>query len=159
MASKRVAADELAAAKSAMIGRLLRSTETAIASARFYGTRWRAGLPLETPDDRAEAIMKVTAAEVQTIAEQIAVRHRRGAHGAGRARPTRVTSCSRRSSRRRPADAAPLSGRDQRPVETVGNALEVVGAQARGAPGARGSATRKSRATGVSSRCTFGWLR
>ena len=55
-----------------MIGRLLRSTETSIASARFYGTRWRAGLALETPDDRAEAIMKVTAAEVQAIAEQIA---------------------------------------------------------------------------------------
>jgi predicted Zn-dependent peptidase len=72
MASKRVAADELAAAKSAMVGRLLRSTETAIASARFYGSRWRAGLPLETPDDRAEAIMKVTAAEVQSIAEEIA---------------------------------------------------------------------------------------
>jgi predicted Zn-dependent peptidase len=71
MASKRVAADELAAGKSAMIGRLLRSTETAIASARFYGTRWRAGLPLETPDERAEAIMKVTAAEVQSIAEEI----------------------------------------------------------------------------------------
>jgi len=72
MASKRVAADELAAAKSAMIGRLLRSTETAIASARFYGSRWRAGLPLETPDARAEAISKVTAAEVQAIAERIA---------------------------------------------------------------------------------------
>jgi predicted Zn-dependent peptidase len=55
-----------------MIGRLLRSTETAIASARFYGSRWRAGLPLETPDDRAEAIMRVTAADVQSIAEQIA---------------------------------------------------------------------------------------
>jgi hypothetical protein len=27
---------------------------------------------METPDDRAEAIMRVTAAEVQTIAEQIA---------------------------------------------------------------------------------------
>jgi predicted Zn-dependent peptidase len=54
-----------------MIGRLLRSTETAIASARFYGSRWRAGLPLETPDERAEAIMKVTAAEVQAMAEEI----------------------------------------------------------------------------------------
>jgi hypothetical protein len=29
-------------------------------------------LPLETPDERAEAIMKVTAAEVQSIAEEIA---------------------------------------------------------------------------------------
>jgi predicted Zn-dependent peptidase len=72
IAAKRVGADELAAAKSAMIGRLLRSTETAIAGARFYGSRWRAGLPMETPDDRAAAIMKVTAAEVQSIAEQIA---------------------------------------------------------------------------------------
>src|ERR1019366_3960708 len=49
IASKRVAADELAAAKSAMIGRLLRSTETAIASARFYGSHWRVGVRLETP--------------------------------------------------------------------------------------------------------------
>jgi predicted Zn-dependent peptidase len=72
IAAKRVAADELAAAKSAMIGRLLRSTETAIASARFYGSRWRAGLPLETPDQRAEAILQVTAAQVQSIAEEIA---------------------------------------------------------------------------------------
>jgi predicted Zn-dependent peptidase len=72
MASKRVAADELAAAKSAMIGRLLRSTETSIASARFYGSRWRAGLRLETPDERADPILKVTAEEVQTIAEEIA---------------------------------------------------------------------------------------
>jgi predicted Zn-dependent peptidase len=72
IAAKRVGADELAAAKSAMIGRLLRSTETAIASARFYGTRWRAGLPLETPDERADAILQVTAAQVQSIAEEIA---------------------------------------------------------------------------------------
>jgi predicted Zn-dependent peptidase len=72
IASKRVAADELAAAKSAMVGRLLRSTETAMASARFYGSRWRARLPLETPDERAEAIMKITADEVQAIAERIA---------------------------------------------------------------------------------------
>jgi predicted Zn-dependent peptidase len=72
IAAKRVAADELAAAKSAMVGRLLRSTETAMASARFYGSRWRARLPLETPDDRAEAIMKITADEVQAVAERIA---------------------------------------------------------------------------------------
>jgi predicted Zn-dependent peptidase len=71
MAAKRVAADELDAAKSAMIGRLLRSTETAIASARFYGSRWRARLPLETPDDRADAISKVTSAQVQEVAERI----------------------------------------------------------------------------------------
>src|SRR5438309_9804585 len=72
LAAKRVSRDELAAAKSAMIGRLLRSTETAMASARFYGSRWRARLPLETPDDRAEAIAKVTADEVHTMAETMA---------------------------------------------------------------------------------------
>lgn len=71
MAEKRVPADELDAAKSAMIGRLLRSTETAMASARFFGGRWRARLPMETPDDRAEAIRNVTAAEVQAVAERI----------------------------------------------------------------------------------------
>ncbi|MBV8444708.1 MAG: insulinase family protein [Candidatus Dormibacteraeota bacterium] len=68
---KRVVADELAAAKSAMIGRLLRSTETAIAGARFYGGRWRAGLPVETPDQRADAIAAVTAEQVQAMAERI----------------------------------------------------------------------------------------
>lgn len=64
-------AEELAGAKSAMIGRLLRSTETAMASARFFGTRWRAGLPLETPDERAQAIAQVTAEEVQAVAQRI----------------------------------------------------------------------------------------
>ncbi|HYA01409.1 MAG TPA: pitrilysin family protein [Candidatus Binatia bacterium] len=72
MAAQPVPAAELAAAKSAMIGRLLRSTETAIASARFFGGRWRARLPLETPDQRADAIARVTAAEVQRVAERIA---------------------------------------------------------------------------------------
>ena len=72
IAARRVPEAELAAAKSAMIGRLLRSTETAMASARFYGARWRARLPLETPDQRAEAISRVTAAEVQSVAERIA---------------------------------------------------------------------------------------
>jgi predicted Zn-dependent peptidase len=71
MASKRVPAEELDAAKSAMIGRMLRSTETAMASARFFGTRWRARLPLETPDDRAEAVRNVTAAQVQEVAQRI----------------------------------------------------------------------------------------
>ena len=71
MAARRVGADELSAAKSAMIGRLLRSTETAMASARFFGSRWRAGLPLETPDDRAAAIARVTAAQVHAVAERI----------------------------------------------------------------------------------------
>ena len=71
LAAKPVPKAELAAAKSAMIGRLLRSTETAMASARFFGTRWRAHLPLETPDQRADAIAKVTAEEVQVQAQRI----------------------------------------------------------------------------------------
>ena len=71
MAEKPVGKDELAAAKSAMIGRLLRSTETAMASARFFGTRWRVGLPMETPDQRAEAIRQITADQVQRIAQRI----------------------------------------------------------------------------------------
>ena len=72
LAARPLPATELAAAKSAMIGRLLRATETAMASARFYGARWRARLPLETPDQRAEAIDRVTASEVQRVAERIA---------------------------------------------------------------------------------------
>jgi predicted Zn-dependent peptidase len=72
MAQRRVPETELAAAKSAMVGRLLRSTETAMASARFYAGRWRARLPLETPDDRAQAISQVTAEQVQRVAERIA---------------------------------------------------------------------------------------
>lgn len=72
LAGKRVGAEDLDAAKSAMIGRLLRSTETAMASARFFGSRWRAGLPLETPDDRAGAIAAVTADQVRDVAERIA---------------------------------------------------------------------------------------
>ncbi|MFN2569612.1 MAG: insulinase family protein, partial [Candidatus Dormibacteria bacterium] len=71
MADEAVPQDELDAAKSAMIGRLLRSTETAMASARFYGGRWRAQLPLETPDDRAAAISAVTAADVQRVAQRM----------------------------------------------------------------------------------------
>ncbi len=71
MASEPVDADELGAAKSAMIGRLLRGTETAMAAARFYGTRWRARLPLETPDDRAAAIKNVTSEQVQAVAQRI----------------------------------------------------------------------------------------
>jgi len=72
LAARPLPATELAAAKSAMIGRMLRATETAMASARFYGARWRARLPLETPDQRAEAIDRVTASEVQRVAERIA---------------------------------------------------------------------------------------
>jgi predicted Zn-dependent peptidase len=71
MAEAPVPEEELAAAKSAMIGRLLRSTETAISLARFYGGRWRAGLPMETPDSRAEAISRVTAEQVQRVAQRI----------------------------------------------------------------------------------------
>jgi predicted Zn-dependent peptidase len=55
-----------------MIGHMLRSTETAMASARFYGTRWRGRLPLETPDDRAAAVSRVTVSDVQRVAERIA---------------------------------------------------------------------------------------
>ena len=71
LAEKKVPKNELAAAKSAMIGRLLRSTETAMASARFFGTRWRAGLPLETPDQRADAISQVDADQVQAAAQRV----------------------------------------------------------------------------------------
>jgi predicted Zn-dependent peptidase len=71
MAAEPVPEDELSAAKSAMIGRLLRSTETAISLARFFGGRWRAGLPMETPDSRAEAISRVTAEDVQRVAQRI----------------------------------------------------------------------------------------
>ena len=72
MADRPVPETELAAAKSAMVGRLLRSTETAMASARFYAGRWRARLPLETPDRRAEAISRVTATDVHRVAQRIA---------------------------------------------------------------------------------------
>jgi predicted Zn-dependent peptidase len=71
MAEQEVPEEELAAAKSAMIGRLLRSTETAISLARFFGGRWRARLPMETPDMRAEAISRVTAEQVQRVAQRI----------------------------------------------------------------------------------------
>jgi predicted Zn-dependent peptidase len=71
LADTIVPEDELSATKSAMIGRLLRSTETAISLARFFGGRWRAGLPMETPDQRAEAISKVTADQVQSAAQRI----------------------------------------------------------------------------------------
>jgi predicted Zn-dependent peptidase len=72
LAAEPVTEDELSVAKSSMIGRLLRSTETAMASARFFGTRWRAGLPLETPDQRADAIAQVTVEQVYAMAQRIA---------------------------------------------------------------------------------------
>ena len=71
LAAEPVPEDELSATKSAMIGRLLRSTETAISLARFFGGRWRARLPMETPDSRAAAIATVTAADVQRVARRI----------------------------------------------------------------------------------------
>jgi predicted Zn-dependent peptidase len=71
LAETIVPEDELSSTKSAMIGRLLRSTETAISLARFFGGRWRAGLPMETPDQRAEAISRVTAEQVQSAAQRI----------------------------------------------------------------------------------------
>jgi predicted Zn-dependent peptidase len=64
--------DELEAARASMIGRLLRSTETAGSSAHWYAARWRAGLPLQTPDDRARAIAEVSADQVQAAAARIA---------------------------------------------------------------------------------------
>jgi predicted Zn-dependent peptidase len=72
LASEPVPEDELEAAKASMIGRLLRSTETAGSCAHWYATRWRAGLPLQTPDDRAGAIAAVTPEQVLLAAERIA---------------------------------------------------------------------------------------
>jgi predicted Zn-dependent peptidase len=74
MAEERVPEDELQAAKASMIGRLLRGTETAGASSHWYASRWRAGLSLETPDSRAEAIAAVTAAGVQEVAQRVVAR-------------------------------------------------------------------------------------
>jgi predicted Zn-dependent peptidase len=74
MAETAVPEDELSATKSGMIGRMLRSTETAISLGRFFGGRWRARLPLETPDQRAAAITQVTAEEVQRVAQRIVAR-------------------------------------------------------------------------------------
>lgn len=71
LVSHPVPQDELEAAKSAMTGRLLRATETAMSRARYYGSRWRAGLPLDTPEDRAKAIGAVTADEIQHVAGRL----------------------------------------------------------------------------------------
>jgi predicted Zn-dependent peptidase len=71
MATETVPADELEAAKASMIGRLLRGTETAGASSHWYASRWRADLPLETPDQRAAAIAAVTADDVQRVAGRV----------------------------------------------------------------------------------------
>lgn len=72
MTEEPVPEDELAAAKASMVGRLLRGTETAGNSAHWYAARWRAELPLETPDDRAAAIRAVTAEDVRRAAVRIA---------------------------------------------------------------------------------------
>src|ERR1700688_4780157 len=56
--------------------------------------------------------------------------------------PTKVTNCSPRSSRLRPAEAAPLSDREQRPLETGANQLQVMRAQA-GVHGEREAAQRR----------------
>ncbi len=74
MATEPVGADELDAAKSAMIGRLLRGTETAGASARYYSSRWRARLLLESPDDRAAAISQITPDDVIRAGRRIVER-------------------------------------------------------------------------------------
>lgn len=74
MAEERVPDDELQAAKASMVGRLLRGTETAGASAHWYASRWRAGLRTETPDQRAAAISAVTADDVQRVAGRIVER-------------------------------------------------------------------------------------
>jgi predicted Zn-dependent peptidase len=71
MAEEPVPADELQAAKASMIGRLLRGTETAGASSHWYASRWRAGLSLETPDERAAAIDAITVEDVQRVAGRV----------------------------------------------------------------------------------------
>ena len=72
LADEAVPEDELRAARASMVGRLLRGTETAGSSAHWYASRWRAGLPLETPDDRAAAIDAVSAQDVTRAARRIA---------------------------------------------------------------------------------------
>jgi predicted Zn-dependent peptidase len=72
LAAEPVPQDELDAAHASMVGRLLRSTETAGSSAHWYATRWRSGLPLQTPDQRAEAIKAVTSEQVLQAARRIA---------------------------------------------------------------------------------------
>lgn len=71
LGEEAIAEDEFTAAKAAMVGRLLRGTETAGASTHWYGARWRAGLPVETPDQRAAAILDVTTDDVVRVAQRI----------------------------------------------------------------------------------------
>jgi predicted Zn-dependent peptidase len=70
LATEPVAAEELQAAKAAMIGSLLRRTETARGTARWYAARWL-GRRLETQDERADAIRAVTAEQVMAVARRI----------------------------------------------------------------------------------------
>jgi len=65
--------EELEVTKSSMVGSLLRGTETARGSAAWHARRWRIGLPLKTPLDVADELRAVTAADVQRVAERIAV--------------------------------------------------------------------------------------
>jgi len=65
-------AEELEVTKSAMVGSLLRGTETARGSASWHARRWRIGLPLQTPLDVADELRAVTAADVQRVAARIA---------------------------------------------------------------------------------------
>jgi predicted Zn-dependent peptidase len=74
LADEPVPADELQAAKASMVGRLLRGTETAGASSHWYASRWRADLPMETPDQRAAAIDAVGAEDVQRVARRLVAR-------------------------------------------------------------------------------------
>ena len=71
MADELVPDDELKIAKASMVGHLLRGTETAGRSAHWYASRWRAGMPLETPVQRAEAFKAVSAQDVQRVAQRI----------------------------------------------------------------------------------------
>jgi predicted Zn-dependent peptidase len=71
MADEVVPEDELQAAKASMVGRLLRGTESAGSRSHWYASRWRAGLPLETPEQRAAVVSAVTAEQVQSSARRI----------------------------------------------------------------------------------------
>lgn len=71
LAAEPVPADELDAAKASMVGRLLRGTETAGSAAHWHASRWRARLRLETPDQRAAAIVAVAPDEILAVAGRI----------------------------------------------------------------------------------------
>ncbi len=71
LATVEVDDDELNAAKSSMVGSLYRGTETAMASASFFASRWLQQQPLETPDERAAAYEKVTKKEIKQVAQRL----------------------------------------------------------------------------------------